>query len=334
MFFNYKMLFIYPSLFFGTLIAMSSSSWVSAWMGLEINLMSMAPILISKFKSKSMEATIKYFIFQAIASSLMIFFIFLSMMNSYLSLNMFTELIITASLIFKAGMAPLQFWFPQVINFSEWIPSILLMTWQKLAPFTLLMYLNSSILIWSIMLSALVGMLGGINQFNFKFILVYSSILHSAWLLCLILCSNMFWVMYMCFYTFISLSVILFLYKFNIVSVSSPFLLKEKMFKLMFISNFLSLAGMPPFLGFSMKIISIFIFFNSDIFKLIISILILSSFISLYFYLRTIYTSFILLNWNISTMNSVSYNFKLKLILFSILSILGNIFFPMAVLLT
>jgi len=296
--------------------------------------MRIAPILISKFKSKSTEATIKYFVFQALASSLLIFFIFLSTTNSYISINSFRELIVAASLIFKAGIAPLHFWFPQVINFREWIPCLLLITWQKVAPFTLLMYLNRRILVWSIIFSAVLGALGGINQFNFKFILVYSSILHSAWLLCLIICRNIFWITYIAIYTFLSISVIFFLYKFSIITISSPFLLKEKIIKLSMLSNFLSLAGIPPFLGFSVKVISIFIFFNRNILKITISFLILASFISLYFYLRVIYTSYLILNWRGYPINSTSSSLKYKIVFFSFLRILGNIFFSITVLLT
>ena len=105
---NYQLLFIF-NLIAGTLIAVSANSWFTRWVGLELNLISMIPLILIKLNSKITEATIKYFLAQAIASILLIFRINIKFLNNE-SLNLEgLELVIIFSLSIKAGLAPVHF---------------------------------------------------------------------------------------------------------------------------------------------------------------------------------------------------------------------------------
>nr|QOL00751.1 NADH dehydrogenase subunit 2 [Teleogryllus infernalis] len=69
-----KMLFM-MMLILGTMISISSNSWPATWMGLEINLLAFIPLMSSKSNMMSTEAAMKYFIIQAMASSMLLTFI-------------------------------------------------------------------------------------------------------------------------------------------------------------------------------------------------------------------------------------------------------------------
>ncbi|CAH1384876.1 unnamed protein product [Tenebrio molitor] len=88
-------------------------------MGLEINLLSVIPIFSEKKNVFSTEASIKYFITQAIASLiLLISVIILLLTNEFINplINSTLILILNSALIIKLGAAPFHFWFPEVIE--------------------------------------------------------------------------------------------------------------------------------------------------------------------------------------------------------------------------
>ena len=290
---NLKHLIFIPSLILGTLIAISASSWFSAWVGLEINLIRIAPLLINKTQYPSVEATIKYFISQAIASSILIFFFFSSSKFQIISIDLaLYKNIVLVSLLTKAGVAPLHFWFPQVIICSEWFQSFILLTWQRISPFILLSFISTNLLLFFIISSAIIGAIGGINQNSFILILTYSSILHSRWMITLVIINEPQWWVYFVSYSLIALSVIFILCKFNVKRFTEIHkLYTSSKIKLLFLINFLSIAGLPPLLGFIIKFLAINSIFFYNSFPFIIPLtLITTSFLSFYFYLRMTYS--------------------------------------------
>ena len=80
-------------------------------MGLELNLISFIPIVSSSINIYKTEATLKYFLIQALASSIII----LGAMYTYLRQAM-PLLLISSALMLKAGAAPLHFWILPVIQ--------------------------------------------------------------------------------------------------------------------------------------------------------------------------------------------------------------------------
>nr|APX39167.1 NADH dehydrogenase subunit 2 [Neocrepidodera transversa] len=279
-------------LIMGTLISISSFSWFSMWIGLEINLLSVIPLFKSHKNTTTTEATLKYFITQSLASAIILFSIILSMnMNEFINqnYNYWIMMIMNSALLTKMGAAPFHSWFPEVAEGLNWTNNFILLTWQKLAPMILVMYnLNMTLFFSSIiMISAIVSGIWGINQISLRKILAYSSINHIAWMLASMMNIKMIWFMYFIIYSIISLNIIMIFYIFNIFYMMQLFnsLNNSKLVKIIFILNFLSLGGLPPFLGFMPKWLTInFLTYNN--FYFLSTILIMFTLLTLFFYIR------------------------------------------------
>jgi len=334
--FKNKLFIFAPSLVIGTLIAISSSSWFTAWIGLEINLIRMTPIIINKLNFLSVEASIKYFLIQAIASLILIFTSFLRYNSQEWMFLLNLDNIYFISLSLKAGVAPLHFWFPQVILCSSWLQCLTLLTWQKIAPFILISYLNSNLIISFVIVSAIIGVIGGINLVNIKLILVYSSIINSAWILNLSTNNEVSWWIYFISYTFITISASYIFIKFNIEKTSSLHKINlSPIPKIIFLINFLSLAGLPPFLGFFIKIIALNLLIENNLNITILFILVVSSIISFYFYIRTSYSSLFINETSFSIKRIVEIENYLKPIFFlRLISMSGVFLIPLLAILT
>nr|QXT45694.1 NADH dehydrogenase subunit 2 [Cinygmina sp. 1 YW01BF06] len=325
----------YTTLIMGTLISISSTSWLGAWTGLEINLLSFIPLMSSKDNQFSTEAALKYFLTQALASAILIFGAISLGLNSHLSFSVtqsFTalNLIISATLLLKMGAAPFHFWFPGVMEGLNWMNGLILMTWQKIAPMMLISYVfhPSPINFSFIILCALAGSLGGFNQTSLRKIMAYSSINHLGWMLAALLLGESYWLTYFLFYSFLSMSVVLLFNLFNISHINQIFSLpiSNPIFKLALFCNLLSLGGLPPFLGFLPKWIIIQGMVGSN-YIFVISTMVILTLITLYFYIRIGYSAFMLAHhepkWlilpNISTTSQVLVTLSLS---FSILGLL------------
>nr|YP_009107272.1 NADH dehydrogenase subunit 2 [Petrolisthes haswelli]CEH11275.1 NADH dehydrogenase subunit 2 [Petrolisthes haswelli] len=294
MFYSFFNMFFIFTLMLGSILAVSSSFWFSAWAGLELNLISFIPLIISEKNKFSSEAALKYFLIQALGSSMIIF-------SSSLLLFSFTVFSISLSLalLLKLGAAPMHFWFPQVMEGMMWPQAIILMTIQKMAPLFLLSSSNSIILYLSSAFSAIIGSVGGLNQVSLRKILSFSSINHLAWMLSAILISENILLIYFVLYCFISSSVALifffgqFFFINHLTNSKSP-----NSLKILSIMSILSLGGLPPFTGFIPKwyIIQELAQFNSFI---LLTILVFSALLTLYFYLRLGFSILVLSSFKI-----------------------------------
>uniref|UniRef100_A0AB39A5V5 NADH-ubiquinone oxidoreductase chain 2 n=1 Tax=Senometopia prima TaxID=3234324 RepID=A0AB39A5V5_9MUSC len=306
-------------LMLGTLISISANSWLSTWMGLEINLLSFIP-LMSDNKLMSTESSLKYFLTQALASSMLLFTIILFMLNSNkMNSKHFLEMMIISSLLLKSGSAPFHFWFPNVMEGLSWLNALILMTWQKIAPLMLISYIiYKPLIIISIILSSLIGALGGLNQTSLRKLMAYSSINHLSWMLMAMYSSNILWMTYFLFYSFLSMSMIFLFNMFKISYINQLFSLfyYSKIMKFFLFFNLLSLGGLPPFLGFFPKWIIIqSLTLNNQLFLL--TFMVLMTLITLYFYIRISYSAFMLnyyeINWfnksNFKNMNMMIFMF-------------------------
>nr|ARH54364.1 NADH dehydrogenase subunit 2 [Dicronychus cinereus] len=260
----YKILFL-TSTFMGTLISISSHTWLGMWMGLEINLLSIIPLLSTKKNILSNESAMKYFIVQAIASTMVMISIIMASlkinMQSNINFEISTFMIMNSALLTKMGMAPFHFWFPEVMEGQLWSNCLLILTWQKIAPMIILMYNLYSIYILStfIILALVISGVMGINQISLRKILAYSSINHMGWMISSMMFFKTIWIIYFTVYSVISINIILILKKFKILFLNQLFqsMNSHPMMKVLFIINFLSLSGIPPFLGFMPKWLTI-----------------------------------------------------------------------------
>nr|YP_010713131.1 NADH dehydrogenase subunit 2 [Cadrema minor]WDA94010.1 NADH dehydrogenase subunit 2 [Cadrema minor] len=326
-----KIMFIFM-LIFSTIITISSNSWLGAWMGLEINLLSFIP-LMSDTNLMSTEASLKYFLTQALASSILLFSFILMMIcqnfeiYNLLNSSNFSNLMIFSSLLLKTGAAPFHFWFPNIIEGLSWMNCFILMTWQKIAPFMLMSYLiNEIMMLVCAILSVMFGALGGLNQSLLRKLMAYSSINHLGWMISSLMLNENMWLIYFMFYTFLTFNMVYMFNIWKIFHINKMFSLfsQSKPLKFMMMFNLLSLGGLPPFLGFIPKWLIINqLTINNQL--LLTFILISFTLITLYFYLRICYSGFMLnnyeLNWILN--NQINKN-QINLYMYSSsISILG-----------
>nr|WNL53965.1 NADH dehydrogenase subunit 2 [Microcerotermes aff. pauliani] len=293
----------------GMLVSVSSNSWLGAWMGLEINLMSFIPLMSSVKNMYNTEASLKYFIVQVLASATLLFMVAMKTLTEDLfafETNPYTPMIICTPLLLKSGAAPLHWWFPGVMEGLSWENCALLMTVQKAAPLMLMSYLIeiNAFTLSIILLSTIVGSIGGLNQTSMRKILTYSSINHTGWMLIALVTSENLWLMYFMTYSTLALTVV------SAIKLSGTSFINQTMMtnkdttlmKFMMFTSLLSLGGLPPFLGFLPKWIVIQAMITNNMTPLA-TIVVVTSLITLYYYLKISYSSFMILNtepkWNL-----------------------------------
>nr|YP_010827586.1 NADH dehydrogenase subunit 2 [Cheddikulama straminea]WFD61182.1 NADH dehydrogenase subunit 2 [Cheddikulama straminea] len=296
-----KILFLI-TLISGMLISLSANSWMGAWMGLEINLLSFIPLLSTHKNMFSTESSLKYFLIQAIASSTLLFLI-LFKVNMY-EMFYFTQInswnnIITIPLLMKIAAAPFHWWLPSVVEGTNWMNCFIILSIQKIAPLMLISYLlfNNYFIQMIIVISAFMGAIGGLNQTSMRKILAFSSINHIGWMLSTMIMGTNLWLLYFTIYMINITVIILMVYTANISFVSQSFssLNNHKLVKFSLFISMLSLGGLPPFLGFFPKWIAIH-FMMSNLMMFTAFILIMSSLLTLYYYMRIMYTTLMITN--------------------------------------
>nr|YP_009544251.1 NADH dehydrogenase subunit 2 [Simulium maculatum]AYO45659.1 NADH dehydrogenase subunit 2 [Simulium maculatum] len=317
----------------GTLISISSNSWLGAWIGLEINLLSFIPLMIDTNNLLSTEASLKYFLTQALASAIflfssILFILQLNLFSMFMINSNFITLVILSSLLLKSGAAPFHFWFPGVMEGLNWWNNLILMTWQKIAPLMLCSYcLNFNFIFNIIILSIIIGSLGGLNQTSLRKLMAFSSINHLGWMLAAMIYSENLWLSYFIIYTYLSFTLIFIfnLFKFFHLNQLFSFFNQSPMVKFSLFISLLSLGGLPPFLGFLPKwmVIQSMSSINS-IFMLII--MVTFTLITLFFYMRLTYSAFMLsyleTNWNYGNLTiSKNLNWTLMFNFFSSMSL-------------
>lgn len=274
-------------------------------MGLEINILAFTPILIKKTNSRSTEAATKYFLVQSTASIILIIAIiynslFPEQWTMINNINQSSSLVIIIALAIKLGIAPFHFWVPEVTQGTPLIPGLLLLTWQKLAPISIIYQIYSSIntnilLILSI-LSIIAGSWGGLNQTQLRKILAYSSITHIGWIITTLTYNPNVTIFYLLTYIVLTTTAFLAL---NLNSNTTILILSHTWNKLTWLiplisSTLLSIGGLPPLTGFLPKWITIQELTKNNNFT-IPTIIIIITLLNLYFYLRLIYTTSITL---------------------------------------
>nr|APT41425.1 NADH dehydrogenase subunit 2 [Brumptomyia travassosi] len=329
-----KTLFMF-SLILGITITVSSNSWLGAWMGLEINLLSFIPLMIDESNIFASEASLKYFLTQAMASSLLLFSIILFLSYNFINFNLWNFNIISKmslinmTLLIKMGSAPFHFWFPSIMNNLSWFNNWILMTIQKIAPFILIFYsFNYYINMMSLILSLIFGALGGLNQTSIRKIMAYSSINHMSWMLCSMFFSKSLWLNYFIFYYFLTSSIVILFNLFNIFFINQIFLYfnNNLIMKFSIFILLLSLGGLPPFIGFFPKWLIIqYLTFNN--FYFILLMMVIFTLFTLYFYIQIAYSAFMIDSWNLkwNILKNKFFNYNSLFIFLSFISIFGLI---------
>nr|BBH37033.1 NADH dehydrogenase subunit 2 [Valenciennea longipinnis] len=282
----------------GTTITFASSHWLLAWMGLEINTLAIIPLMCQHHHPRAVEATTKYFLTQATAAATLLF---ASTTNAWLtgqwSIQLMTHPVPTAMIIvalsLKIGLAPLHTWLPEVLQGLDLTTGLILSTWQKLAPFALLLQIpfnNQTLLILLALTSTLVGGWGGLNQTQLRKILAYSSIAHLGWMLLVIQFSPSMTLLALSTYILMTSAAFLTLKLNNATSVNTlgTSWAKAPLMTALLPMVLLSLGGLPPLTGFLPKWLILQELTKQNL-PLTATFAALTALLSLYFYLRLCY---------------------------------------------
>ena len=268
-------------LFTRTIIALSAHHWLIIWIALELNIISFIPIISSSSWFQESEAALKYLLFQALGSVLLLMG----------AINPICQLITLLGLLIKRGVAPFHFWFPSVIKRIPWPTAALLITWQKVAPLRITLSFFPSIpdiLIIVGLIRAIIGALGGLNQTHLRSLLAYSSIGHIGWIISAARVSPSIALLYLAIYIFISLPTIWVSFKAGVTQLKKTFGLIKQDYIQILLPLLLSLGGLPPMLGFIPKILVL-----SSIAPAPRLILILASLINLSYYLNFLFIAYL-----------------------------------------
>nr|YP_009308962.1 NADH dehydrogenase subunit 2 [Scutiger ningshanensis]AOS86708.1 NADH dehydrogenase subunit 2 [Scutiger ningshanensis] len=292
--------FFISALGLGTLVTLSSHHWLLAWMGLEINTLAIIPLMAVNHHPRSVEAATKYFLTQAAAAALILFS---SINNAWImgewditNLTHPTSIaLITLALSIKLGLSPFHFWLPEVLQGSPLMYGLILTTWQKLAPMTLMFMLTPNLypplLIMMAVLSVLVGGWGGLNQTQIRKILAYSSIAHLGWMAAVMSIYPSLAMFNLAIYILMTTSMFLtfhLLSSTNISSLASSWT-KTPIITVLASLALLSMGGLPPLSGFFPKLLILMELVKQST-MIIASIMAVSALISLFFYVRLLYS--------------------------------------------
>nr|YP_009254278.1 NADH dehydrogenase subunit 2 [Conus gloriamaris]ANC65461.1 NADH dehydrogenase subunit 2 [Conus gloriamaris] len=324
---------------FGTMMSLSSVHWLGIWAGLEMNLIGFLPMLIYQKKISESESAVKYFIVQALGSSLLIFGSLLSFNTSFewdtvsvMGGSTLGLCALVSGLSVKLGVFPFHYWVPSVMAGLSWFSCMLLATWQKLAPLFLLLSLcelsemKELLVLFCVMSagSALVGGIGGLNQTQIRALLAYSSIGHLGWMLFAMLHSEWCMKLYLFVYLSITASLFMSLWLKDSSAMKDVSSLKHfKAYHLVIMLLLLSLSGLPPLLGFVSKWLVIYIG-SSGPFLFVVFLLILGSLMSLFYYL-SLFFSFFLNSFKNNDSELDIITSKSVIIVISVLNVVGGV---------
>nr|YP_009349087.1 NADH dehydrogenase subunit 2 [Homalopteroides smithi]BAW88731.1 NADH dehydrogenase subunit 2 [Homalopteroides smithi] len=295
----YVLLILLSSLGLGTTLTFASSHWLLAWMGLEINTLAILPLMAQQHHPRAVEATTKYFLTQATAAAMILF---AATTNAWMTgewdiNNMSHPLastLVISALALKVGLAPMHFWMPEVLQGLDLTTGLILSTWQKLAPFALIIQMapntNPTLLTILGLLSTLIGGWGGLNQTQLRKILAYSSIAHMGWMIIILQYTPQLTLMALGLYILMTSTAFLSLKMAPATKINSLTMTwsKSPILTVTTALTLLSLGGLPPLTGFMPKWL-ILQELTKQALPATATVMALAALLSLYFYLRLCY---------------------------------------------
>nr|UGN61563.1 NADH dehydrogenase subunit 2 [Paracyba sp.] len=277
-----KLLFM-TTMVLGIIMSISSNNWITIWCGLEISLVSMIPLMINKSVNSS-ESMMKYFIVQSISSSMLM----LGLMTMIMKGDYNYGYILTTALIMKMGVVPFHNWVLTVIEGIEFIMILIMLTINKIAPITLMSYFNNSFTV-IVMLTVMTGAIMGVNQSSMKKIIGYSSIFNMGFII-MVMKNSLMWISYLTVYTVLISYLMFYMFMQKISFINQMAFSEMTMNKISLWMNMLSMGGMPPLIGFSIKYMVMIQMIKTQMISLVV-IMIMASLLVMFFYLRMTFVS-------------------------------------------
>nr|AGC96564.1 NADH dehydrogenase subunit II [Miniopterus schreibersii]AGC96565.1 NADH dehydrogenase subunit II [Miniopterus schreibersii]AGC96566.1 NADH dehydrogenase subunit II [Miniopterus schreibersii]AGC96567.1 NADH dehydrogenase subunit II [Miniopterus schreibersii]AGC96568.1 NADH dehydrogenase subunit II [Miniopterus schreibersii] len=303
----------------GTMMVMTSSHWLMTWIGFEMNMLAIIPILMKHHNPRSTEAATKYFLTQATASMLLMLAVIINLLHSsqwtVMNLhNPLSSMIITLAMAMKLGLSPFHFWVPEVTQGIPLSSGLILLTWQKLAPLSVLYMIapciNHHMILTMSLVSILIGGWGGLNQTQLRKIMAYSSIAHMGWMTAVLTYNPTMTLLNLFIYILMTLTTFMLF----IMNSSTTTLMLSHMWNKMPLITLstliimLSLGGLPPLTGFLPKWMIIQeITKNGNI--IMSTLMAVTALLNLFFYMRLTYATSLTM---FPTMNNMKIKWQLE----------------------
>nr|YP_010502914.1 NADH dehydrogenase subunit 2 [Nephotettix virescens]UXD78691.1 NADH dehydrogenase subunit 2 [Nephotettix virescens] len=282
------------SMVIGVIISISSSNWISLWLGMEISMLSFIPLMMSN-KITSSQSMIQYFITQSLASTMFLFSIITMLIGVNMVMN---EMFMVISMLIKIGIAPFHNWILLIIESIDYTIMFLLLTVMKLPALTAMYQINSKMLVIPMLISLMVSSISSLNQSSLRKLLGLSSIYNMTLIISSI--SAMKISLIFLFIYSINLMMLILTIESMKVNFINQFVFNEFTLwtKINLWINMLSMAGFPPLMGFisKMMVIQMLISLNEI---LMVCLIMLTSLLILMFYTRLVFSSML-----------ISYTFK------------------------
>nr|AAS91423.1 NADH dehydrogenase subunit 2 [Phyllonycteris poeyi] len=292
---------IMSTVILGTIIVTTSSHWLTVWIGFEMNMLAVIPLLMKNYHPRSTEAATKYFLTQATASMLLMLAVVINLLYSGQwtvtnMINSTASTILTLALAMKLGLSPFHFWVPEVTQGIPLSSGLLLLTWQKLAPLSILYTIspkiNPELLLTMSILSVMIGGWGGLNQTQLRKIMAYSSIAHMGWMTTILIYNPTMTLLNLTIYIMMTTTMFMLL----IMTTSTTTLSlshtwnKTPLITTIILTTLLSLGGLPPLTGFMPKWMIIQELTKNE--SLILpTLMAMTALLNLYFYMRLTYAT-------------------------------------------
>nr|AAL90477.1 NADH dehydrogenase subunit 2 [Bradypodion ventrale] len=290
---------ISTNLILGTVITASSHHWLLAWAGLELNMLSILVIIMKPKHPRTAEAAIKYFLTQTIASTMMLFSSTINAIQTgQWNISMMTDkyacTMLLLAMTMKIGAAPVYFWLPEVMQGTTMLTALIIATWQKIAPISILFmtynHLPPKIMMTIGILSTIIGGWGSINQTHLRKLMAYSSITNLGWTMVIFSSSPFTATINIAIYMMILIPTFVFIKKMSLKTLrdASTTWTSSPMTSTLLALMLLSLSGLPPLTGFTPKLMIVNGLVTQNLTPIATAMAVVSL-ISLFFYIRTTY---------------------------------------------
>lgn len=242
--------FLYLRVILGAIV----SNFLYFWVFLEINSLIFLLILSSGANSLFSSSLIKYYFFQSLRSSIFLVTIIWVYLNRFYRGGL--NIILILRIFIKLGIMPFHFWVVRVVGFIRWENFFLIISLQKILPIILIKRLTiGNLLIYYCLLNIIFSSFIVLSQLIFKKMLVFTSIFTIRWVLPLLGPRFFLAITIFILYLFLLFNLVAFIKAYSLNFLQQGFLKQisflEKIIKFIFIA---SLGGVPPFLGFFIKI--------------------------------------------------------------------------------
>ena len=254
------------------------------WVALEVNMLSVIPLLVVKMRERAVLNGLKYFISQSVAS---LVFILRVIMGAGSTVSM---VMVSVAILFKMGIPPLHSWLLRILPSLGYMEMFLLLRVQKFIPLIVLSQTSISFpVVVVLIIRCVVFLLFRLNKVGSIFILIFlSSRRNGLWVL-----SSLFrvrkWFLFILVYTLILGTTLTLLNGLRVFKLND-LLCRGYSGALLVGLQFFNMGGLPPFIGFMLKVIIIkaVLLFSAGL----RIVLIFTSLLIIYLYTTTLYQTY------------------------------------------